>query len=60
MLHRIAHWLGWQRGFVASAYDKHGVLWVGHRCAKCGKLSSVAPSVRDMPHPSEFRPAFRP
>jgi hypothetical protein len=56
MLHRIAHWFGWQRGFVVSAYGKSGVLWMGHRCAKCGKLSSVAPSVYDRPHPSEFRP----
>jgi hypothetical protein len=55
MLHRIAHWLGWQRGFVVSAYDRYGVLWMAFRCAKCGRLSHPHPSLAEMPHPREFR-----
>jgi hypothetical protein len=63
MLHRIAHWFGWQHGFVVSAYDRYGVLWMAFRCAKCGRLSHPGPnalfgrhpSLAEMPEPREFR-----
>lgn len=45
--HRIAHWLGWNRGMVETWWT-HGYLqhpdnrlMVGFRCDGCGKLSRV-------------------
>lgn len=41
--HAIAHRLHWQRGFVVSAWDGAGNLWIGYRCITCGKVGSAEP-----------------
>lgn len=43
--HRIAHWLGWNGGYVVSGTHA-GQVWVGFRCAGCGQVSHYAPSRR--------------
>jgi hypothetical protein len=40
----MAHRLGWNRGYVVAATDSLGMVWVGFRCAKCGRLNHVAPA----------------
>ena len=40
MLHRIAHWLGWNRGRVVSWTDE-GRTRVGFMCAGCGRTSGI-------------------
>ena len=52
-MHRLAHWLHWQRGRVVAA-SSNGVVWIGFRCATCGKLSSVAPTWRCQPPDERF------
>lgn len=42
--HDIAHCLGMNRGFVVAATDDLGMVWVGFRCAGCGKLNHAAPA----------------
>lgn len=41
MRHRIAHWLHWNLGTVVSALDERGTVWIGFRCATCGKVSGI-------------------
>lgn len=41
MRHRIAHWLHWNLGFLVSALDERGTVWIGFRCATCGKVSGI-------------------
>lgn len=43
--HRLAHRLRWQLGYVVSAHDQAGNVWLGFRCATCGRLSSVEPGI---------------
>ena len=40
--HRVAHWLGWNRGEVEVWTEPDGVLWVGWRCV-CGELRAKKP-----------------
>lgn len=39
MMHRIAHWLGWNLGRVETWFTDCGKLMVGFRCAECGELA---------------------
>ena len=41
MLHRIAHWLGWNRGAVISWTLNGRQSFVGFRCHGCGKISGI-------------------
>ena len=45
ILHNLAHWLGWNRGVVVSAYERQHNLWMGFRCGSCGKVSSKGLSI---------------
>ena len=40
LLHRIAHWLGWNHGICHSFY-KGEKLMMSFKCSGCGKLSGV-------------------
>jgi hypothetical protein len=39
LLHRIAHILGWNEGYVVSALDDKGLVWIAFKCATCGDVS---------------------
>ena len=41
ILHKIAHWFGWNKGDVHTFYDDKERLFVGFRCSGCGKLEGV-------------------
>lgn len=43
--HRIAHWLGWNGGSGVSGIHGNAV-WVGFRCAGCGRVSHYEPRRR--------------
>lgn len=54
LLHRIAHWFGWNLGHVVSALDDRGTVWIGFRCATCGRISGIHASYTQAPPPSAF------
>lgn len=41
LLHRLAHLTHWNLGSVVSALDANGTVWIGFRCARCGKITGV-------------------
>ena len=42
MLHKLAHWFGWNIGEVYTWYDSDtGKLMVGFKCSTCGDISGV-------------------
>lgn len=41
LLHALAHLTHWNRGYVTTARDKAGNIWVGFRCAKCKRVSGA-------------------
>jgi len=43
MIHRITHWLGWQRGRVVLATGDYRIVWIGFQCATCGRITGIHP-----------------
>lgn len=39
LLHKMAHFTGWNRGTVVAATDRKGLVWVAYRCT-CGRITS--------------------
>ncbi len=42
ILHMFAHWFGWNKGNIISAYDDDDNLWIAFECSTCGKVSGSA------------------
>ena len=40
-MHRLAHWLGLNLGRVVSALDRRGTVWIGFKCAECGRSGGI-------------------
>lgn len=40
MIHRLAHWLGWNLGRVETWTENHRTF-VAFRCSRCGRLSGA-------------------
>jgi len=57
IIHAIAHSFGWNTGRVVSAYDRNHNLWMGFRCARCGRVSHKALNsfCHSEPRDEEFR-----
>jgi hypothetical protein len=52
-MHWLEHRLGWYRGMVVSAIDGRGTVWIGFKCATCGRISGV--HALDQPRHDVFR-----
>lgn len=52
--HTLAHWTGCNFGSVVTATSGCGTVWIGFRCAACGKVSGIHASYLDMPPESKF------
>jgi hypothetical protein len=55
LLHRIAHRLGWNMGYVVSALDDRGTVWIGFKCARCGRIEGIHADYSQQPELSRFR-----
>lgn len=55
MMHRLAHWLGWNRGWVVTALDQRGTVWIGFKCSVCGRISGIHASMTHRPRAEDFR-----
>lgn len=38
LFHRLAHFIGWNGGYIDHEKDANGIWWIGFRCAGCGEL----------------------
>jgi len=54
MLHKLKHWLVPQRGFVVAATDKNGMVWIGYKCATCGRVTGKFAAYDQMPPDDKF------
>lgn len=54
-LHRLSHWFGLNRGGVVTATDRYRNIWVGYRCAQCGRVCGKHISRLRTPTDGEFR-----
>lgn len=55
ILHRVAHWFGWNRGYVVSALDQRGTVWIGYKCVICGKIGGIHAAHSQTPPESAFK-----
>ena len=54
MWHRIAHWLGLNKGRIVSALDARGTSWIGFRCGRCGRVTGIHAAYSQQPDQSLF------
>jgi hypothetical protein len=52
--HRLMHKLTLTQGYVVSAVDARGTIWIGYKCVKCGKVSHIHAVVSHPPPQSAF------
>lgn len=55
LIHRLAHRLRWNFGWVVTAVDRRGTVWIGFKCSHCGRVSGIHASVLERPRQEDFR-----
>jgi hypothetical protein len=55
MWHNLMHRLMMSRGYVVTAIDAKGTVWIGYKCVKCGRVSGIHASWNGCPPGKDFR-----